>query len=113
MIVKNLHYEIGLKDTKLLKILQEKTENLFLIKLRKILDLENKKIYTMYELDNNEEIQNKIMELIPEIRKSLKQPKKKETMILFFSFSFKNFLSMLRDSILQILFIRLFFKYFL
>jgi hypothetical protein len=34
LIVKNLHYEIGLKDTKLLKILQEKTENLFLIKLR-------------------------------------------------------------------------------
>ena len=33
------------------------------------LDLENKKTYTLYELDNNEEIQNKIMELIPEIRK--------------------------------------------
>ena len=31
-----------------------------------ILDLEN---YTLYELDNNKEIQNKIMELIPEIRK--------------------------------------------
>jgi hypothetical protein len=27
LIVRNLHYEIGLKDTKLLKILQEKTEN--------------------------------------------------------------------------------------
>jgi len=35
----------------------------------KILDLENKTEYTLYELDKNEEIQNKIMELIPEIRK--------------------------------------------
>jgi len=34
-----------------------------------ILDLEHKNTYTLYELDKNEEIQNKIMELIPEIRK--------------------------------------------
>jgi hypothetical protein len=34
-----------------------------------ILDLENKNTYTLYELDQNEEIQNQIMKLIPEIRK--------------------------------------------
>jgi hypothetical protein len=34
-----------------------------------ILDLENKKTYTLFELDNNREIQDKIMALIPEIRK--------------------------------------------
>ena len=38
-------------------------------KIVKILDLENKTEYTLYELDKNEEIQNKIMMLIPEIRK--------------------------------------------
>jgi hypothetical protein len=38
-------------------------------KIITILDLEHKNIYTLYELDKNEEIQNKIMELIPEIRK--------------------------------------------
>lgn len=38
-------------------------------KIITILDLENKTTYTLYELDNNEEIQNQIMELIPEIRK--------------------------------------------
>ena len=38
-------------------------------KIIEILDLENKTEYTLYELDKNEEIQNKIMELIPEIRK--------------------------------------------
>jgi len=38
-------------------------------KIIKILDLDNKNIYTLYELDNNIEIQQKIMELIPEIRK--------------------------------------------
>ena len=32
------------------------------------MDLENTNTYTLYELDKNEEIQNKIMELIPEIR---------------------------------------------
>jgi hypothetical protein len=35
----------------------------------KILELENKTEYTLYELDKNEEIQKKIMELIPDIRK--------------------------------------------
>ena len=34
-----------------------------------ILDLQNKNTYTLYELDKNAEMQNKIMELIPEIRK--------------------------------------------
>jgi hypothetical protein len=34
-----------------------------------ILDLGYKNTYTLYELDNNKEIQNKIIELIPEIRK--------------------------------------------
>jgi len=38
-------------------------------KIVKILDLENKTEYTLYELDKNEEIQKQIMELIPEIRK--------------------------------------------
>jgi len=38
-------------------------------KIVSILDLENTKKYTLYELDNNKEIQSKIMELIPEIRK--------------------------------------------
>ena len=38
-------------------------------KIERILDLENKKEYTLYELDKDKEIQNKIMELIPEIRK--------------------------------------------
>ena len=34
-----------------------------------ILDLENKNTYTLYELDQNEEIQTRIMKLIPDIRK--------------------------------------------
>ena len=38
-------------------------------KIISILDLTNKNTYTLYELDKNEEIQNKIIELIPEIRK--------------------------------------------
>ena len=38
-------------------------------KIISILDLENKHIYTLYELDNNKEVQKQIMELIPEIRK--------------------------------------------
>ena len=38
-------------------------------KIVKILDLENKTEYTLYELYKNEEIQKQIMELIPEIRK--------------------------------------------
>lgn len=33
LIVRNPLYEIGLKDTIVLKILQEETENLFLIRL--------------------------------------------------------------------------------
>lgn len=38
-------------------------------KIITILDLEKKNTYTLFELDNNEEIQTQIMELIPEIRK--------------------------------------------
>ena len=38
-------------------------------KIISILDLTNKNTYTLYELDKNFEIQQKIMELIPEIRK--------------------------------------------
>ena len=38
-------------------------------KIISILDLEHKNTYTLYELDKNEEIQQKLMELIPEIRK--------------------------------------------
>lgn len=38
-------------------------------KIISILDLKNKNIYTLYELDHNEEIQKQIMKLIPEIRK--------------------------------------------
>ncbi len=49
--------------------LYKKEQEEIIDKIIKILDLENKKTYTLYELDNNEEIQNKIMELIPEIRK--------------------------------------------
>lgn len=33
-------------------------------KIISILDLKNKNTYTLYELDKNEEIQNKIMEVI-------------------------------------------------
>lgn len=39
-------------------------------KIISILDLENKHIYTLYELDQNTEIQTQIMKLIPEIRKN-------------------------------------------
>ena len=47
-----------------------KTEqNEIIDKIISILDLGNKNIYTLYELDNNLEIQTKIMFLIPEIRK--------------------------------------------
>lgn len=38
-------------------------------KIIKILNLESKQQYTLYELDNNVEIQQQIMKLIPEIRK--------------------------------------------
>jgi hypothetical protein len=36
-------------------------------KIITILDLENKHTYTLYELDNNEEIQKRIMELRPNL----------------------------------------------
>jgi len=49
--------------------LYKKEQEEIIDKIVKILDLENKTEYTLYELDKNYEIQNKIMELIPEIRK--------------------------------------------
>ena len=49
--------------------LYKKDQEEIVDKIVKILDLENKTEYTLYELDKNEEIKKKIMELIPEIRK--------------------------------------------
>ena len=49
--------------------LYKKEQEGIIEKIISILDLKNKNTYTLYELDKNEEIQNKIMELIPEIRK--------------------------------------------
>jgi hypothetical protein len=49
--------------------LYKKEQEEIIEKIIKILDFKNKNTYTLYELDKNEEIQNKIMELIPEIRK--------------------------------------------
>ena len=49
--------------------LYEKEQNDITDKIISILDLENKQTYTLYELDQNEEIQKRIIELIPEIRK--------------------------------------------
>jgi hypothetical protein len=49
--------------------LYKKEQEEIIDKIITILDLEHKNTYTLYELDKNEEIQEKIMELIPEIRK--------------------------------------------
>jgi len=49
--------------------LYKKEQEEIINKIIIILDLEHKNTYTLYELDKNVEIQNKIMELIPEIRK--------------------------------------------
>ena len=49
--------------------LYKKEQDAIIEKIINILDLKNKTEYTLYELDKNTEIQNKIMELIPEIRK--------------------------------------------
>jgi len=49
--------------------LYKKEQEEIVNKIVKILDLENKTEYTLYELDKNEDIQKQIMELIPEIRK--------------------------------------------
>ena len=49
--------------------LYKKEQEEIIDKIIKILDLENRKTYTIYELDNNLEIQKQIVELIPEIRK--------------------------------------------
>jgi hypothetical protein len=44
-------------------------QNEIVNKIINILDLEHKNTYTLYELDNNRNIQEQIMTLIPEIRK--------------------------------------------
>ena len=49
--------------------LYKKEQEEIVNKIILILDLENKNTYTLYELDNNENIQKQIMDLIPEIRK--------------------------------------------
>ena len=49
--------------------LYKKEQDEIVEKIITILDLENNNAYTLYELDNNEEIKKQIMELIPEIRK--------------------------------------------
>ena len=49
--------------------LYKKEQEEIIDKIISILDLEHKNTYTLYELDKNEEIQRKLMELIPEIRK--------------------------------------------
>ena len=49
--------------------LYKKEQDEIIDKIITILDLENKNIYTLYELDKNEEIQKQIIDLIPEIRK--------------------------------------------
>ena len=49
--------------------LYEKEQNEMRDKISNILDLDNKNVYTLYELDNNLEIQTKINGLIPELRK--------------------------------------------
>jgi hypothetical protein len=49
--------------------LYKKEQEEIVNKIISILDLENKTEYTLYELDKNEDIQKKLMELIPEIRK--------------------------------------------
>lgn len=49
--------------------LYQKEQEDIVNKIVKILDLEHTTIFTLYALDNNKEIQQKIMELIPEIRK--------------------------------------------
>jgi hypothetical protein len=49
--------------------LYKKEQHEIIDKIVNILDLKNKTEYTLYELDKNEEIQKKIMDLIPEIRK--------------------------------------------
>ena len=49
--------------------LYKKEQEAIVEKIIKILDLTKKQTYTLYELDKNENIQNNIMQLIPEIRK--------------------------------------------
>jgi len=46
-----------------------KEQKCIISRLVRILDLDNKSNYTLYELDQDEEIQAQIMELVPEIRR--------------------------------------------
>lgn len=49
--------------------LYEKEQNEMIDKIIKIMDLENKNTFTLFELDSNLEIQTQITYLIPELRK--------------------------------------------
>lgn len=49
--------------------LYQKEQNELVEQIENILDLQNKNKYTLYELDKDKEKQEKIMKLIPEIRK--------------------------------------------
>lgn len=49
--------------------LYSKEQNNIIRQIIQILDLDNKNTFTLYELDNNKIIQDKIIELIPEMRK--------------------------------------------
>ena len=70
-ILKNyLHMlSIFIMPMRLKSELYKKEQEQVIDKIISILDLQNKTTYTLYELDANKDIQHKIMELIPEIRK--------------------------------------------
>ena len=70
-ILKNyLHMlSIFIMPMRLKSELYKKEQEQVIDKIISILDLQNKTTYTLYELDTNKDIQLKIMELIPEIRK--------------------------------------------
>ena len=70
-ILKNyLHMlSIFIMPMRLKSELYKKEQEQVIDKIISILDLQNKTTYTLYELDTNKDIQYKIIELIPEIRK--------------------------------------------
>ncbi len=51
------------------KEIYKKDQEAIVNKLIRILNLEAKQVYTLYELDRNPELQQQILNLIPEIRK--------------------------------------------
>ena len=57
---------------KLKSLLYKKEQNEIIENIISILDLDNEKSITLYELDNNLEKQKKIIDLIPDIRKYFK-----------------------------------------